>query len=822
MSSTSSSGRPSKRRRTSASAYPELGDGPLGFPDNTAILPYGLSLSQQRAEQAAERQAEPQNEPHQIDTGRASVEEESLDDDEIVPPLYRSIGSRPDKAEDELRRRVLVRRPESVPNVSRPAAQQDGSVGHHTIIGGSDWSSRVRNLQRLQVENARYVGWLDYPLRTSNGYRVVYFPDSPWTGQYGTTRRDWDAIVARAEATARRNGTTILRYEPPEDASDAPEDESEHLEAVSVAPDQTTEALEKQAPEALVEELETRSTSPGSKSSEWEDPRELVWHELRQTIPASVPLALCTQWQNLLATIPSAHPAPGLRTTHMSTHPMTAGIRLMDRPTLPDYIPRKCPEIIRLAYKHSSRSVSWQDIAQRHGERDAYGSAALKSAANRVQTYNDRYLAGHGIESRTHAWWKGDRKTASKALKRKKSYTSSATWTEFPPVQGQLGPAEFVVPNTTRSLPPASGARPLHSRQQHQSLTASSDESDKVLTSGQVSVKRRRVRRQAVGNVVGPRNQEEAQRPGCHARGERDGTQQYAGSTKSQSLPKRKRERANAERDTDEEEDVRQPRRSKGSKRRPSHVMTYTNDEESEVNHSRTGNEQRAGSSEGSVTKGNAEEDADIYTEPGVNRERNHGGKNKEDNMKDEGTIDAEDDPEGSEDQATRGLARDRAEMTFDGATQTTSGDDNDAVSAISTKESSTRAARTGLATLSEQRPSASGSRHSTSEVDSDADSGVSAPDYGQNTQLGIPRTEQDHYAIYQRMEPTRAHFGSITGREGTTDQWDNYASQYGYLQSLLDRWWQGQGRSGQAPLLATAEFEQGVWRTRYPERGDS
>ncbi|KAI9707371.1 MAG: hypothetical protein M1836_000331 [Candelina mexicana] len=162
----------------------------------------------------------------------------------------------------------------------------------------------------------------------------------------------------------------------------------------------------KSAQRTQVGDVAARGPPPGQRartlSATDMDPRKLLWWELEQLVPETVPLQRVREWQAVLDRIPSNSPAPTRDDTYASQHPRTAGTNLRVRPTLPDYIPPEYPNIAIQAYKLSATKVQYVDIAQRTpaGSRLAINSPEMRKMAGAYQSRINRYHGAYDIKHR--------------------------------------------------------------------------------------------------------------------------------------------------------------------------------------------------------------------------------------------------------------------------------------------------------------------------------------------------------------------------------------------------------------------------------------
>ncbi|KAI9724769.1 MAG: hypothetical protein M1812_000044 [Candelaria pacifica] len=175
-------------------------------------------------------------------------------------------------------------------------------------------------------------------------------------------------------------------------------------------------------------------SGPGSRplTSADVNPRKLLWWELEQLVPDTVPLARVREWQAVLDRIPSNSPAATGDDTYVSQHQKTAGANLRNRPTLPDYIPAEHPNIAIQAYKLSSKKVEYTDIGQRKpaGSRLAIKSPEMVKLAGALQSRINRYHGAYDIKHR-------DERPPKAGGKGKHSQFPKADWNDF-----GVGPTE--------------------------------------------------------------------------------------------------------------------------------------------------------------------------------------------------------------------------------------------------------------------------------------------------------------------------------------------------------------------------------------------
>ncbi|KAI9783483.1 MAG: hypothetical protein M1835_003801 [Candelina submexicana] len=181
----------------------------------------------------------------------------------------------------------------------------------------------------------------------------------------------------------------------------------------------------KSAKRTQVRNVATHGQPPGHKLRTFSaadiDSKKLLWWELEQLVPDTVPLQRVREWQAVLDRIPSNSPAPTSDNTCASQHAQTAGASLRIRPTLPDYIPPEYPNIGIQAYKLSATKVQYADIAQRTpaGSRIAINSPEMRKMAgthqSRINRYHGAYDIKHRGERRPKAGGKGTHSKFPKA-----------------------------------------------------------------------------------------------------------------------------------------------------------------------------------------------------------------------------------------------------------------------------------------------------------------------------------------------------------------------------------------------------------------------
>ncbi len=169
------------------------------------------------------------------------------------------------------------------------------------------------------------------------------------------------------------------------------------------------------------------------------DPRKLLWWELEQLVPHTVPLQRVREWQAVLDRIPSESQAPTSDRTYFSQHPRTVGADLRRRPTLPDYIPSEYPNIAIQAYKLSSKKVDYTDIVQRTpgGSKLARDSPEAKKLAGAHQSRINRYHGAYDIKHR-------DKRPPKAGGKGQHSKFPRVNWDDFGVGPNETGAAQVV------------------------------------------------------------------------------------------------------------------------------------------------------------------------------------------------------------------------------------------------------------------------------------------------------------------------------------------------------------------------------------------